>query len=177
MPKKLVQAACSVNEGFDLDILDAGCGTGLCGTHLRARARYLVGVDLSVNMITEAREKRLYDDLVETDLVSFMENKPKSFDLVVSADVLVYIGDITPLALAAYLTLRHGGICAVSIESLVDDVGSPFLLTPSGRYQHTRQYVHETFTTAGFTVDSMQKTTVRIEYGVPVNAWIMVAQK
>ena len=177
MPKKLVQSACEVDGDPDLDILDAGCGTGLCGTYLRARARHLVGVDLSVNMLAEARGKRLYDDLVEADLVSFMKNKPKSFDLVVSADVLNYFGDITPLAKAAYLTLRPGGICAVSIESLNDDVGPPFLLAANGRYQHTSQYVHETFTAAGFAVDPLKKTSVRIEYGVPVNAWILVAQK
>jgi predicted TPR repeat methyltransferase len=177
IPEKLARVVYAVDRRTDLDILDAGCGTGLCGSHFRARARYLVGVDLSANMLAEAGGKLLYDDLVEADLVSFMENKPASFDLVVSADVLVYIGDIAPLAQAAYLTLRPGGICIVSVESLDDDVGSPFILKPSGRYQHTSQYVYEAFTTAGFTVDPLQKTTVRLEVGIPVPAWIVLARK
>jgi predicted TPR repeat methyltransferase len=177
MPEKIAQAAYAVDGRSELDVLDAGCGTGLCGTHLRARARHLVGVDLSANMLSETRKKRLYDKLVVSDLVYFMANKPLSFDLVVSADVLNYIGDITPLAQAAYLALRPGGVCAVSIESLNDDVGSPFLLAPNGRYQHTSQYVHEIFTNAGFVVDPLQKTSVRVEYGIPVNAWIVIAQK
>ena len=177
MPEQLSLATQEVDGRSDLDILDAGCGTGLCGAKLRGRARHLVGVDLSINMLEKARERKLYDNLVAADLVSFMENKPSSFDLVVSADVLVYIGDITPLAHATYLTLRPGGFCAVSIENLDDDVGPPFLLAPNGRYQHTIKYVHKVFTNAGFAVNSPQKTSVRMEYGVPVNAWIVVAQK
>jgi len=177
MPKKLAQAVDSIDGRADLDILDAGCGTGLCGIHLRARARHLIGVDLSVNMLAKAREKELYDDLVKVDLISFMENSPTKFDLVVSADVLVYIGDINPLAQAAYLTLRPRGICVVSIESLEDHVGKSFLLAPSGRYQHTASYIRETFKTAGFTVYPLQKTTVRLEHGAPLTAWILLAQK
>jgi predicted TPR repeat methyltransferase len=177
MPEQLARAVSAIDGRTDLDILDAGCGTGLCGAHLRARARHMVGVDLSSNMLAEAKGKRLYDDLVEDDLVSFMKNKYSSFDLVVSSDVLNYIGDISPLAKAANISLRSGGICAVSIESLDDNVDFPFLLAPNGRYQHTSQYVHKTFTTAGFTVYPLQKTSVRIEYGIPVNALIMLARK
>ena len=40
-----------------LDILDAGCGTGLCGPLLAPYARRLVGVDLSDGMLKHAREK------------------------------------------------------------------------------------------------------------------------
>ena len=38
-----------------LDVLDAGCGTGLCGPLLRPVARRLIGVDLSALMIQHAR--------------------------------------------------------------------------------------------------------------------------
>jgi predicted TPR repeat methyltransferase/Flp pilus assembly protein TadD len=177
MPEKLTRAACPVDGGADLDILDAGCGTGLCGVHLRTRARHLVGVDLSTNMLAEARAKKLYDSLVEADLVNFMENNPAGFDIVLSADVLIYIGEIAPLVQAAYLALRPGGVCAVSVESLNDDAGTPYLLAPSGRYQHTGQYVREAFTAAGFTVDALQKTSVRLENTVPIPALIVVARK
>src|SRR6185503_17156267 len=37
-----------------LDILDLGCGTGLCGPLLRPIARRLTGVDLSPNMLAKA---------------------------------------------------------------------------------------------------------------------------
>jgi predicted TPR repeat methyltransferase len=41
-------------QNADLDILDAGCGTGLCGLLLRPYARNLVGVDLSSKMLKKA---------------------------------------------------------------------------------------------------------------------------
>jgi len=177
MPEKLARAACPDDGGAGLDILDAGCGTGLCGVHLKSHARHLVGVDLSTNMLAGARAKKLYDSLVEADLVSFMEDNPESFDLVLSADVLIYIGEIAPLAQAAYLALRPGGVCAVSVESLDDEVGVPYLLSPSGRYQQTGQYVRETFTAAGFTVDPLQETPVRLENTVPIPGLIVLARK
>src|SRR5882724_701396 len=37
-----------------LDVLDIGCGTGLCGPLLRPWARTLVGVDLSPKMLAKA---------------------------------------------------------------------------------------------------------------------------
>ena len=40
-----------------LDVLDAGCGTGLCGPLLAPYARRLVGVDLSEGMLARAKEK------------------------------------------------------------------------------------------------------------------------
>ena len=43
-----------------LDVLDAGCGTGLCGPLIAPYARRLVGVDLSAGMLTAGRgETRL----------------------------------------------------------------------------------------------------------------------
>src|ERR1051325_1673000 len=41
------------------DVLDAGCGTGLCGPALRPFARHLVGVDLSSGMLEKARRRQL----------------------------------------------------------------------------------------------------------------------
>ena len=38
-----------------LDVLDLGCGTGLCGPLLRPYARALAGVDLSPQMLERMR--------------------------------------------------------------------------------------------------------------------------
>ncbi len=177
MPEKLARAAVGDQGGGDLDILDAGCGTGLCGVHVRARARRLVGVDLSANMLAMARAKGLYDALEQGDLVSFMENNAARFDLVLAADVLIYIGDVVPLARAAFLALRPGGVCAVSVESVDDEDGPPFTLSPTGRYRHTAKYMRETFSLAGFALAPLERTVVRLENTLPVPAWIVVGRK
>jgi SAM-dependent methyltransferase len=54
----------------DIDVLDLGCGTGLLGARLRMLARSLTGVDLSANMIEQARRRNIYDRLVRADLIS-----------------------------------------------------------------------------------------------------------
>ena len=59
----------------DLDILDAGCGTGLCDPLLRPYARRLVGVDLSAKMLTKAAGRKTYDDLVKYELTEFFPLK------------------------------------------------------------------------------------------------------
>lgn len=47
---------------------DLGCGTGFSGMAFRETCQYLVGVDLSSEMIENAREKKIYDDLVVGDV-------------------------------------------------------------------------------------------------------------
>ena len=47
------------DERGQRQILDVGCGTGLCGPHLRPFARRLVGVDLSAGMLDRARQRGL----------------------------------------------------------------------------------------------------------------------
>ncbi len=178
MPEKLAHAALGEgNAQGDLEILDAGCGTGLCGVHLRSCAQRLVGVDLSAKMLEKARARGLYDDLAQSDLVAFMEGNAAAFNLVLAADVLIYIGDLKPLAQAAFLALRPGGICAVSAEILDDAVGKPFILAPSGRYQHTDRYLRETFSAAGFTLEALHKAPTRLEKSCEVLSWVVVCRK
>src|SRR5207249_4414138 len=44
-----------------LDVLDAGCGTGLCCPLVLPYARILVGVDLSEGMFAHEKKKHVYD--------------------------------------------------------------------------------------------------------------------
>ena len=56
-----------LERGGTLDVLDAGCGTGLCGPLVKPYARSLVGVDLSTGMLTKAQQKQVDDRLVKTN--------------------------------------------------------------------------------------------------------------
>ncbi|MFU8797358.1 MAG: tetratricopeptide repeat protein, partial [Gammaproteobacteria bacterium] len=74
-------------------VLDLGCGTGLSGAVFRDMAHYLVGIDLSPKMLAIARTKNIYDALYDEDITT--KNWGNStFDLVIAADVLVYLGDL-----------------------------------------------------------------------------------
>src|SRR6185436_7192776 len=52
----------------DLDVLDLGCGTGLCGPLIRPWASRLEGVDLSRAMLERASRRGGYDALHEAEL-------------------------------------------------------------------------------------------------------------
>ena len=53
-------------------MLDAGCGTGLCGPLIAPYARRLVGVDLSERMLAQARARDVYDELVKGELTAYL---------------------------------------------------------------------------------------------------------
>src|SRR5690606_24369356 len=123
----------------EADVLDAGCGTGLCGPLIARYARLLVGVDLSRGMLAKAEELGVYDELEVAELVEFMTARPERFDLIVSADTLVYFGPLGDPLSAAARCLRPGGTVVFTVEALADGA-APFVLNPHGRYAHARSY-------------------------------------
>ena len=101
---ELVMAAAAKALGDpkgELEVLDAGCGTGWCGPLLRPYARRLTGVDLSPAMIEKARARQVYDDLIVAELTAYLAAAAGSYDLIASADTLVYFGDLGPVFAAA----------------------------------------------------------------------------
>lgn len=161
----------------ELDILDAGCGTGLCGSGLRPYARRLDGVDLSAGMLAKARERGLYDRLITAELTAFLREATGAYDLVVCADVLIYFGALDSVFAAAGQSLRAGGVLIASLEQAGEDVGSgDFHLRPHGRYGHTEAYARGALGEAGFSVDSVTQIELRKESGVPVPGLVLVAR-
>jgi predicted TPR repeat methyltransferase len=160
------------------NVLDAGCGTGLCGAFLRPVARTLVGVDLSPEMLRVAAAKHVYDALHQGDIVPFMQRDAAAFDLIVSADVLPYIGDVRDLVQAMAYALRQDGTIAISAESIEPSSSSDtFALQTCGRYHHSISYLKRCFEDAGLVVEKSVLCTVRIETGIPVPGCIIIARK
>ena len=99
-------------------IVDAGCGTGLCGALLRPFARELLGVDISERMVERARARRVYDSLLVGDLPStLIRLPPASADAVALADVVVYFGDLAPLLQSIAHALERGGLVVLTTEA------------------------------------------------------------
>jgi predicted TPR repeat methyltransferase len=159
-----------------LDVLDAGCGTGLCAPLIRAHARQLTGVDLSSGMIEKARSRGDYDVLEVAELTAFLQAHPLVYDLVLSADTLIYFGELQDAMMAAHAALRPNGWLGFTLEVKDgDDDGTE--LMPSGRYQHTRAYVERVVTGAGFANVHISADTLRKEGGQEVNGWVVLAQR
>jgi predicted TPR repeat methyltransferase len=156
-----------------LDVLDAGCGTGLCGPLVAPYARRLVGVDLSEQMIARAREREVYDELVQGELTAFLEERPGAFDVIVSADTLVYFGTLDPVAAAAAQALRPGGQLVFTVEELD---GDGYDLSVNGRYRHSRGYLERVLGEAGLTPE-LVPAELRMEAGEPVAGLVVRATR
>jgi predicted TPR repeat methyltransferase len=173
-PELLAAALLGCAGAWPGDIVDLGCGTGLCGPLVRSAARRLVGVDLSEGMLDEARKRGCYDELERAELTEHLDARPRQYDAAIAADVLVYIGDLQPLVAAAHRALRPGGLLAVSVERH-DDAG--FVLRPSRRYAHSPAYLRALAAGNGFEVAAMQDCVLRIEVGEPVEGTLAVLRR
>jgi predicted TPR repeat methyltransferase len=165
-------AQAGVGPSGSLDVLDAGCGTGLCGPLVAPYARRLVGVDLSEGMLARARERNVYDELLKRELTAYLRDSPGAFDVIVSADTLVYFGQLEPVAAAAANALRPGGVLVFTVEELAGDEG--YSLSPNGRYRHARGYVESVLGDAGLE-PNIAPAELRLEAGDPVAGLVVRA--
>jgi predicted TPR repeat methyltransferase len=171
---------CGIEPGRRLDVLDAGCGTGLCGPLVAPWARRLVGVDLSARMMVQARERRVngrpvYDELCHGELTAFLQGHRTAFDVVVSADTLVYFGDLAEVLAAAAGALRPSGLLIFTLEDAGDEP-HPFHIDSHGRYAHRADYVATLLTDAGFEPEIVP-AELRLEAGVPVKGLVVRARR
>lgn len=159
-----------------LEVLDAGCGTGLCGPLVKPYSRRLTGVDLSGGMVEKARARGEYDALEVAELTAYLQAHPDEWEVILSADTLVYFGDLAEVLQAAHQSLRPSGWLGFTLEALADD-SERTELSPSGRYQHTKSYVEHLLASRGFDEITIAPETLRKEMGVPVPGWVVLARR
>jgi predicted TPR repeat methyltransferase len=157
-------------------ILDAGCGTGLCGPLLRSVARKLIGVDLSEGMVSKARAREVYDELIVAELVAFMQSRPAQFNAVISADTLVYFGALEQMCAAAHGCLLPGGLLAFTLERR-EEGDEPYRIEPHGRYSHRKDYAESVLAAAGFALLESTHTVLRKERGNDVAGLLLLARR
>jgi predicted TPR repeat methyltransferase len=162
-------------EHEELDVLDIGCGTGLCGPLFRDLARTLTGSDLSELMLEKAKQRGVYDKLVSGDMLDFLNPISDAYDLIIAVDVFVYIVDLAQIFMAAAQALRSGGLFAFSLEA--EEEGVAYVLRPSGRYAHSMSYIRRLMDDAGLQELSVEKCVLRKDMNQPVNGYICVFGK
>ena len=160
----LLRAECGA-EGGSLDVLDLGCGSGLCGPLFRPFARRLVGVDLSPRMLAIAAEKHVYDELIQAEILEYLARTAGGMDVVVAANVLSYFGDLASLAEGVARVLRPGGRFLFDVEK---GVGPEHGFHVSGRYTHSLAVLESALLPRGFTFSRVCETVMRTELGAPV---------
>jgi predicted TPR repeat methyltransferase len=155
-----------------LAILDAGCGTGLCGPLLAPYTARLVGIDLSRGMLERAASRAIYDHLEKAELQAWLAAHSGEFDVVASADTLVYFGALEGVLGAARRALKAGGLLLFTLEAGAGDAAG-YRINPHGRYSHDDAYVRRSMAQAGFGIEAIDAADLRQEGGKPVAGWVV----
>ena len=157
-----------------VDVLDLGCGTGACGVALASHKRRLVGVDLSEKMLQQAALHGVYDALHNAEVQQFLAGcQDASCDVIVAADVFVYIGDLDATFVEAARVLRPAGHFAFSAEELDQQ---DYVRRPSGRYAQSEAYIRR-LAARDFEVRCADATVLRSEAGEKIMGRLYVLQK
>jgi len=162
-------------DNNSLDILDLGCGTGLCGPLFRQQAKKLVGVDLAPRMLEQAAELGVYDQLITGDIRSVLLKSKSAYDVVLAADVFIYVGELEQVFEAVERALKPGGLFAFSVESGIDSDGYSLLAT--GRYAHSVRYIKTVAAATGLREANIDAKVLRIDRGTPINGHIFVLKR
>lgn len=155
------------------DILDLGCGTGLCAPAWKPFAKTLVGVDLSERMLEIARQKNLYDTLVENTIDTFLSTQQATFDVILAGDVLVYMGDLEKLFVLVQQALKPHGLFVFNTEISEHE---PFMMNQSGRFSHQKSYLDQLTEQNHFTLISYKTMITRTQNHQPVFGHLCVLQ-
>jgi predicted TPR repeat methyltransferase len=127
--------------------MDLGCGTGLCGVAFREIVGSIDGVDISKKMVERAREKRVYRNLWSGDVLDVLTSIEEKYQLVIAADVFVYIGNLEPVFNKLVQRMTTDSYFTFSTEHTTD---GDFSLEKSLRYTHSRAYIERIASNAGF---------------------------
>lgn len=181
---KAALARCCSNAGrpFRFEaVYDLGCGTGLMGEAIREQSAFLAGCDLSPRMIERARAKTmpagtpLYDKLAVAGLTSFLTSRPdRSADLVIAADVFVYMGELGPCFSQSARVLTPGGLLAFTVQT---HPGEGVVVGEDRRFAHAETWLRQRLKKTKFNPVLIEPASTRQDRGVPVPGLLIVARK
>ena len=159
-------------EGFRhaASALDLGCGTGLMGELLRPHCDLLAGYDISAGMLGQAQAKRIYDVLEKHDIAQLALGGQRH-DLIVAADVFIYLGALERIISWCAASLAPGGYLAFTVE----EGSSPVELRESRRFAHSQVYIAGLLRDAGFAAVTIQPGVIRQDRGEDVASLCVVA--
>jgi len=126
-------------------------------------------------MAAVARGSGLYDQVFEEDVAAFLTSgSERSYDLALSADVFIYIGDLEPIFAALGERMPSGGLFCFSVERLEE---GDFKLLATGRYAQSRAYIERLAAAHGFEVRSRTDFTLRHEWSRPIAGLAFLLQR
>ena len=160
-------------EQSNLSIVDLGCGTGGCAPFLRPAAKRLLGVDLSPDMLALAAGKKIYDELIESDLENFLSSTSDTYDLITAAGVFILIGDLQAAFIQVHKVLAANGLFALTLYKGEDGVS----LRHNLHFAHSRDYILEMAENSGLQVELLEEVIHETDENVPQTGFIVLLKK
>ena len=158
--------------------LDLGCGTGLMGAAIRERAAHLTGLDIAPAMVAKAAGKGIYDALVVAELTEYLAGQPEdSHDLILAADVMVYIGDPAQVLAGAARALRPEGLFVFSVQSGAEAMPEGFRIGADSRFAHEERFLRRRAEAAGFAITLCEPVATRRDGGAPVPGFLLALRR
>src|SRR5947209_5422734 len=179
-PALLFKAVLSVRAAakkpaFFKRAIDLGCGTGLAATAFAKEVDHFIGVDLSSRMIEKSRATGVYAELEVADMVQGLRGRPDaSADLILAADAMVYVADLTAVLTEAKRVLAAGGLLAFTTET---HAGEGVIIGEGLRYAQAPAYVRASVEAAGLKLSLLEDRSARNEDNIPVPGLVAVASK
>jgi predicted TPR repeat methyltransferase len=164
-PQVLARGLADLQRRFDA-ALDLGCGTGLCGPLVQPYCARIDGVDLSAGMLEKARALGVYAQLAHADIHDFLASANARYDLVLAADVFIYVGALEHVFGQVARVMPAGGVFCFSLEEASE--AERLVLRASRRYAHSEGYIRALAAQHGFAVTSLQRGPVREEERVAI---------
>ena len=160
-PKLLFNSLNKVSKEKFGKVLDLGCGTGLSGAYLRGKSEHLIGVDISEEMLNVAKNKKIYDELINKDIIQYLEEQDEnSFNAIMAASVVIYFGDLNKLLSKIKYTLDKKGVFVFDV--LTQKFGKWSTASPNGRiFRHNPDYIKNEIILAGMKCDYFHTSTFK----------------
>jgi predicted TPR repeat methyltransferase len=154
--------------------LDLGCGTGLMAARLKANVDHFVGIDLSEQMIVHAQKSGYYSEARCADILDYLTQSPSaSFNLLIAADVLVYVGSFSDIFNEAKRVLATNGLFAFTVQAYDSD---HFKLGHDLRYHHSMAYIKNCADAADLEVKTISPCVTRHDAGQPVPGFVVLLE-
>jgi predicted TPR repeat methyltransferase len=155
-------------------ILDLGCGTGLIGKYFQDLNATFIGIDLADEMLTRAKQKNIYQKLVNADILEYLNTTQEKFDLIIASDVLNYFGDLNPIFTACKQVLNPKGLLLFSIELTESH---DYLLHNNARFAHNVHYIDGLANAQHWQLLAETKHTLRMQENKPVLGQVFIYTK